>query len=137
MAYVQPTQSGTIVEFGAGWRTMATSLARAHPNRTIVVYQSSLLMWTFLRLRSALAGTSNLNVRREAFHEANLSPAAAIICFRLPQSAPLLEKKFHIELAPGTLVISRNFTLPGWSIQQSAKLNNRNKTRINTYTVHG
>ncbi|MBM3296083.1 MAG: methyltransferase domain-containing protein [Candidatus Aminicenantes bacterium] len=72
------------------------------------------------RIRESRTGARRAGVRsRVEFHEADamkvdISRAAVVTLYLLPESNALLRPKFEKELEPGTLVISHNYHIPGW-----------------------
>ena len=133
LTYVQPNNPGTIIELGAGWGSLAVPLARAHPQREVIAYEVSTIPWLVLRLRAATSGTPNLDVRRQDFFTADLSSAAAVVCYLFPGGMTRLSDKLKRELLSSTVIVSNTFALPGWSAKQRTKLNDMHRTRVYQY----
>lgn len=114
---------GTVYELGAGWGSLAVSLARRYPNRSVVAFELSPVPCIFVRLRALFAGMSNLTVRRASFWQATLGDAGLVTCYLSPRAMARLAPKLAAELPPGTPVISNNFAIPGWrpAVQRQAQ----------------
>jgi hypothetical protein len=59
-------------------------------------------------------GPNNIKIRRENFWEADLSGADVVFCYLYPDVMKKLAAKFTVDLKPGTVVVSSNFSLPGF-----------------------
>jgi SAM-dependent methyltransferase len=68
----------------------------------------------YLKARLFSLGPNNIKIRRENFWEADLSDADVVFCYLYPDVMKKLAAKFTVDLKPGTVVVSSNFSLPGF-----------------------
>lgn len=108
------TLSGTVLELGAGWGTLARPLAWRYRENQVIAYELSPLPWLVLKLRQLVRPRSNLSIRRVDFMDAGFDEAALIVCYLYPGAMARLRPKFEAELRPGTWVVSNAFPVPGW-----------------------
>jgi len=52
--------------------------------------------------------------------QTDISKATIVALYLLPESNSLLRPKFEKELRPGTLVVSHNYSIPGWEAKETA-----------------
>jgi SAM-dependent methyltransferase len=67
-----------------------------------------------LKARLSSFGPYNIKIRRENFWEADLSVADVVFCYLYPDVMKKLAAKLAADLKPGTVVVSSNFSLPGF-----------------------
>lgn len=114
LALTGELEPAKIYELGAGWGGLATAFARAHPTARVVAVELSPLPWLAARLRRALSGPANLEVRWGDALKTDLSDADLVVCFLFPEVMTPLADKLARELRPGAHVVSNAFALPGW-----------------------
>jgi len=102
---------GEIHELGAGWGTLAFSLADRYPSSPVVAWEVSLVPFTFCWLRARLRARPNLVLRRGDFLAADLRRARLVTCYLFPKGMERLERKFQEELPKGAVVVSNTFAL--------------------------
>ena len=115
---IPPDRSGTIYDLGSGWGTLVFPLARRFPGCRVIGVERSPLPWLFSRLRAAVSGAPNLEVRRGDFFRTSLADASVVVCYLAPNAMKRLGPKFETELPAGALVISNTFTLPEWTAEE-------------------
>lgn len=135
LQFVTPTQPGPLYELGAAWGSLVFPLARAFPERQIVAYELSTIPWLFLLLRVRVSRLSNIKVLRRNFFRDDLGEAAAVVCYLYPEGMVRLSTKLKSELAPGTVVVSNTFALPGWMPVQQAQLNDMYGTKVYRFVM--
>jgi len=67
-----------------------------------------------LKARIFSLGPNKIKIRRENFWEADLSGADVVFCYLYPDVMKKLAAKLAAGLKPGTIVVSSNFSLPGF-----------------------
>ena len=68
----------------------------------------------YLKARLFSFGPHKIKIRHENFWEADLSGADVIFCYLCPETAKKLAAKLTADLKPGAVVVSSNFSLPGF-----------------------
>ena len=68
----------------------------------------------YLKARLFSFGPYNIKIKRENFWEADLSGADVVFCYLYPDVMKKLAAKLAADLKPGTVVVSSNFSLPGF-----------------------
>lgn len=71
-------------------------------------------LMAYLKARLLSVGLKNVEIRRKNFWSQNLAGADVVFCYLYPDVMKRLFSKLKAELKPGTLVVSCNFTLPGF-----------------------
>ena len=133
--FVVPPRPGPIYELGAAWGSLAIPLARAFPDRQIIAFELSTIPWLFLLLRVRVSGLNNIEVIRRDFFRDDLGKASVIVCYLYPGSMVQLAAKLQSELAPGTVVVSNTFALPGWVPEQQSQLKDMYRTKVYQFVV--
>lgn len=103
-----------VYELGCGWGGFLCELGRKYPDRDVIGYEVSPLPWLVARLRVAFFGPGNVRVLYASYNWKNLSDAALVMCYLLPNPMSRLKVKLEQELAPGALVLSNTFAIRGW-----------------------
>ena len=68
----------------------------------------------YLKARLFSFGPDNIKIRRENFWQADLSGADVVFCYLYPDVMKKLAAKLAADLKPGAVVVSSNFSLPGF-----------------------
>ncbi len=126
---------GRIYELGAGWGNLARALARRFPERQVVGYELSPLPLLAARAWLALSPRSNLTFRKADFFQVPLSDAALVCCYLYPGAMRRLAPKLEQELAPGALVVSNSFVVPGWEPAATRRTDDQYGTPVYLYRV--
>ncbi|NLI46860.1 MAG: class I SAM-dependent methyltransferase [Acidobacteria bacterium] len=124
--------SGTIVEAGSGWGSLAVPLARRFPEATVIGYELSPVPLFCSRLRR-LGRWPKLRLIRADFRAVSLADADLVVCYLFPEAMHALDKKLSRELRAGARVISNTFSLPGWKPVRTHRLSDIYATRIYVY----
>jgi len=107
-------RAGVIYELGAGWGGVALSLARQYPDHRVIGIELAPLPWLVAKLRAGLSGPKNLKIIHGDFLKHPLSDAGLVVCYLSANGLAHLKPKLASELAPGALVLSNTFAVPGW-----------------------
>ncbi len=123
-----------IYDLGSGDGRVAR-MAANYGLRAVGIEQSRVLTW-WARLRTFLKRRTRYPVSfvRGNFWTVNLGDAAVIFCYLLPDAMVKLKDKFERELKPGTYVISRAFSIPGWKPKDVLRFGKR-KMPVYLYIV--
>ena len=101
----------TLVDLGCGDGRVLREAQKRYGVRTIG-YEINPL--AYLKARLFSFGPNKIKIRRENFWEADLSGADVIFCYLYPDVMKKLAAKLAAGLKPGTVVVSSNFSLPGF-----------------------
>ncbi|MCP3029117.1 hypothetical protein [Halobacillus sp. A5] len=102
----------SVADLGAGFGTMAFSLAEQFPDAKVTAYESAIIPWIFLLIRrNVIQRRSNLVIRRKNFMREDLSAYDLFYTYLYPRAMDQLELK--LKNHPLTL-ISNCFTMPHW-----------------------
>lgn len=132
-AMIEDQEPRNIYELGAGWGGLAIALARRFPDARIVATEVSPLPWAVCRLRRALFGPANLDVRFANVLSADLSDADLAVCFLCPPAMAKLAPRLSVALKPGALVLSNAFALPGWTPIKEARVDDLHRSAVYLY----
>ena len=102
---------GVIYELGAGWGTLAFTLADRYPTHTINAIEVSMIPLAWIHLRQAFFPRKNLKIQYGDFFQKNLLDAGLIVCYLYPGAMKKLEVKIANE-CPETMIITHTFALP-------------------------
>ena len=126
---------GGIYELGAGWGNLARTLARRFPERRVVGYELSPLPLAVARAWLALRPRPNLTFRKVDFFKVPLDDAALVCCYLYPGAMRRLAPKLERELAPGALVVSNSFVVPGWEPAATRRADDQYGTTVYLYRM--
>ena len=101
----------TLVDLGCGDGRVLREAQKRYGVRTIG-YEINPL--AYLKARLSSFGPNKIKIRRENFWEADLSGADVVFCYLYPDVMKKLAAKLAAGLKPGTVVVSSNFSLPGF-----------------------
>ncbi len=113
IAGVVPADARVILELGAGCGRLAFALARRHPRAKVIAFEISPVPWLFMRLRQLVLPRRNLVVRRADFRRLRLPEADVAVCFLCYEIMPRLLPQLQRQMAPGAVLISSGFDIPG------------------------
>ncbi len=131
-----PTETrGVIYELGSGWGNLASGLAKRYPDCPVVAYELSPLPWLVSVLWRRLVARPNLTLRRADFFTAPLGDAAIVCCYLYPGAMRKLGAKLETELAPGALVLSNSFLVPGWAPAEVRTAGDAYGTKVYLYRM--
>jgi len=129
-------KTGTIVELGAGWGSVAFPIAGLFPQSAVFAIELSPIPWFAMKLRHQVFRYANLEIVRANFLKFPLpADTRAVICYlhseMLEKARPILEKS----LKPGTIVISNVFDIPGWEPEAVHRLEDSFCPQVYVYRV--
>lgn len=128
---------GDIIELGAGWGTLAFPLAALFPGNRVLAYELSPVPWLFMKLRHLAQQSKNLTIIRSDFHKASLKGVGIVVAYLHSEGLAKIREKMERELAPGTLVVSNTFEIPGWTYEACHQLDDSFCPQVYLYRVPG
>ncbi len=106
-------QSGQVlVDLGCGDGRVLRE-ARNRYEATCIGYELNLM--AYVRARLKCLGLKGVDIRLGSFWKADLSSADVVFCYLFPDVMKDLSVKLKTSLKPGTVVVSCNFPLPGFT----------------------
>lgn len=107
-----PMKKGQLlVDLGCGDGRVLRQARKKYSVRTIG-FEVNLL--AYLKAQALSIGLKHVEIRRKSFWSQNLAGADVIFCYLYPDVMRKLSTKLKTELKPGTLVVSCNFSVPGF-----------------------
>jgi len=133
---IEKGETGTIVELGAGWGSVAFPMAGLFPESGIFAIELSPIPWFVMKLRHLVFRYSNLEIVRANFLKYPLpADTRVVVCYlhseMLEKARPVLERT----LKPGTKVISNVFDIPGWEPEAVHRLEDSFCPQVYVYRV--
>jgi SAM-dependent methyltransferase len=113
------TSQDRLVDLGCGDGRVLRQAVRRY-GVTAIGYEVNWL--AYLKARLLCIGIEPLRIYRRDFWEADLSAADVVFCYLYPDVLKRLAQKLNSELKPGALIVSANFTLPGFHPIQVLRL---------------
>lgn len=110
-AHLPQELTGTIYELGAGWGTLAFSLAYRYPQAQIIAIEISPLPYFWMVLKQKWAPRPNLTLIWGDLFQIDLKDAKLIICYLFPGAMQPLEQKILKECSH-PLVVTHTFAFP-------------------------
>jgi SAM-dependent methyltransferase len=101
----------TLVDLGCGDGRVLREAQKRYGVRTIG-YEINPL--AYLKARLFSFGPNKIKIRHENFWEVDLSGADIVFCYLYPDVMEKLAAKLAAGLKPGAIVVSSNFSLPGF-----------------------
>jgi hypothetical protein len=127
--------TGKVAELGAGWGSLAFPLAAQFPSVEVLAFEVSPVPWLFMLARYALVRPFNVTIRRRNFMRESLEGVSAVVCYLHSEALAKARAKLEAELAPGTLVISNTFDIPGWEPERVYRLDDSFCPEVYVYRV--
>lgn len=127
--------TGTVVEMGSGWGTLAFPIAKKLPHCHIIGYENSPVPFMFSKLRHLLFPMINLKLYYRDFYPGSLQEVSMVVCYLFPSAMRRLKVKFEKELKPGTWVVSHTFAIPGWKPKEVHIADDIYQTKIYLYQI--
>ena len=124
-----------VVDLGAGWGNLVFSIASVMPDAELMAYEMSPFPWLMMKTRRKLFGPRNVTVQRRDFRKVSLKGADAVVCYLYSELLEQIRPKLERELAPGTLVVSNVFDIPGWTPVAVHKLYDSQCPQVYVYRV--
>lgn len=128
---VLPTTPGNVIDLGCGDGGLLRRLASARPDCRFIGIEHAPLTWLLAKLRSL--GRPNLTVQCADFWNEPLQAYDVVYAFLSP--APMLElwSKACAEMAPGSLLVSNSFEVPGIEAEATVAVTDRRNTHLFLY----
>jgi cyclopropane fatty-acyl-phospholipid synthase-like methyltransferase len=108
---VPMTDGQVLVDLGCGDGRILREAQKYYKVKAIG-YEVNLL--AYLKARVLSFGIKDIEIRRQDFWSANLSNADVVFCYLFPDVMQKLSAKLRANLKPGAVIVSCNFTLPGF-----------------------
>ena len=105
---------GRVYELGSGWGGISRALAAHFNSIPVIGIEISPLPFASSWLINVLSPKSNLKLSYGDFYDTDLSDAALVVCYLSRDALIRLAPKLERELAPGALILSSTFEIPGW-----------------------
>lgn len=131
VARLLPARPCHVVDLGCGDGGLLRQLARARPDCEFVGVEHAPLPWLLARLRTARL--DNVYVRYGDLWKLQLGLFDVAYAFLSPAPMPDLWRKATAEMAPGALLISNSFPVPGVAPDATAEVGDRRGTRLHVY----
>lgn len=128
---VRREQARHFAELGAGIGTVVVPLARQSPELGIEAWERAPLPWALLRWRCRKL--DNVDVTRSSFWEGDLSIHDVVFAFLSPLPMARLGEKIGREMRPGSLFVSAEFPVPGWTPESVLRAGDRRGTLLYCY----
>ena len=125
---------GVIIELGSGWGGLLFGLARKYPERQVVGYELSWLPWLYSHLYKIFCRLHNVEIHRQNFLAADISPASLLVCYLFPEGMIELQKKLT-EAGSDALLISSTFAFPDHEPIETIRLDDLYNTPIYVYRI--
>jgi len=107
-----PMRKGQLlVDLGSGDGRV---LRQAWKNYNVKAIGFEVNLLAYLKAQVLSIGLEQVKIRRKSFWSQNLADADVIFCYLYPDVMRKLSTKLKMELKPGTLVVSCNFSIPGF-----------------------
>ena len=118
-----PMRAGqTLVDLGCGDGRVLREAQKRYGVHTIG-YEINPM--AYLKARIFSFGQNKIKIKRENFWEADLSDADVVFCYLYPDVMNKLAAKLAAGLKPGAVIVSSNFSLPGFVPSQVLRLESR------------
>lgn len=124
-----PPKNALILDLGSGWGGIASYMAKAMPESSVIGFEKSLFPWLFSLLRKR----KNLHFYRRNFFHEKLEEADCIYVYLFPKAMEKLKIKLEKELKNKTIVISYVFAVPGWKPIQTYEIADLYKSKLYVY----
>lgn len=119
------------LDLGCGDGGLLRRLATARPDCSFTGIEHAPLPFLLARLRSV--GRPNLTIRRGNFWAEPLSGYDVVYAFLSPTPMQQLWLKVGTEMAPGALLVSNSFKIPGIESMETVAVADRRNTRLFLY----
>jgi len=116
MAQVGPRDY--VIDLGSGDGRMVIAAATDFGARGLGVDIDAKLVDLANRLAARDGVAERARFREQDLFETDLSQATVITVYLLPAIMDRIARKLRTDLAPGTRVVTHDFPLPGWPVQQ-------------------
>ena len=124
------TENLKIIDLGGGLGGTSLYLARHRPDIDILSVESAPIPALLSKIRNALAGLQNVDMRYGDYWDEDLSAYQVVYAFLSPVPMPRLYEKVRAEMKAGGLFISNSFDVPGVEADEVIELADGRKTRL-------
>ncbi len=128
--------TGTIVDLGSGWGTLAWPFARRFPQCRVVGYEVSFFPWLFSALMARALRQRNLSFQRRDFRQVDLSGASVVLCYLAGEGMESVARLLDNAAPRDLWLISHHFALPGHEPEAVVRLNDLFNTPIYCYRIN-
>ncbi len=108
---IEGLQPDHVVDLGCGDGRV---LRQAWKNYKVKAIGFEVNLMAYLKAQVLSIGLKQVKIKRKSFWSQNLARADVIFCYLYPDVMRKLSTKLKTELKPGTLVVSCNFSVPGF-----------------------
>lgn len=126
-------RTGTMIEAGSGWGTLAYQMARFNPDSRVTGIENSPVPLAVSRLIASFGSAKNVNFIKGDLYEFPYEQADVVVCYLFPRAMSRLDQVLRERLAPGAIVISVCFALPGWKPERTVICRDLYRTKIYVY----
>lgn len=126
-----PAQPCSVIDLGCGDGGLLRQLAQARPDCRFTGIEHAPLTWLLARIRAI--GRPNLSIRYGDFWREPLDAYDVVYAFLSPAPMPRLWVKASDEMAPGALLVSNSFAVPGVEPEVAVAVADRRNTRLFLY----
>lgn len=131
LAGLIPAEAVAVVDLGCGTGGVLRRLARARPDCRFVGLEHAPLTWAWAWL--GCRHQVNVTIRFGNFWSHPLGDYALVYAFLSPAPMDALWLKARKEMAPGALLVSNSFAVPGMQPQCVIEVADRRQTRLHCY----
>jgi hypothetical protein len=124
-----------VIDLGCGDGSLLRHLARARPDSQFVGLEHAPLTWAWAWLMGARL--RNLDIRYGSFWRCPLTSYQLVYAFLSPVPMPRLWDKVCAELAPGALLVSNSFEVPGHQPTRVLNVGDGRQARLLVYRAAG
>ncbi len=118
-------------ELGAGVGSVVAPLARQLPELRVEAWEHAPLPWAILAWRCRRL--NNVEISRGSFWQSDLSIHDVAYAFLSPLPMARLGEKVRREMRPGSLFVSAEFPVPGWTPESVVRVDDRRGTLLYCY----
>lgn len=136
------SSTGTLVDAGSGFGTLAVHLAHHCPGWKIIGIENSLVpLWLsrfYWRVTAAMRGNSfnSITFYNENLYTYSYAEVDIIVCYLYPGAMKQLDRMVCNRLTPGsTRIISICFALPSWELARVITCEDLYRTKVYVYDI--
>lgn len=122
-----------VLDLGSGTGSLLLPLARARADCRFTGIEAAPAPWLLSRLRAR--GLANLALRRGDFFAADWRGQDVVYAFLSPVPMTRVWEKAAASLAPGALLVSNSFPVPGVRPEREIRLDDRRGTTLYLYRI--
>jgi len=134
LADLLPPKPGLkFVDLGGGIGGTVLHLAARRPDCEFVSVESAPIPYAISCLRKMISGRSNVHVVFGSIWNHPLTSFDVVYAFLSPRPMPDLFVKARAEMAPGAVLVSNSFEVPGQQADEIIQLDDRRGTRLHVW----